>query len=94
MKDKTITNRIKILLYLWNVCWFAYIWLTFYVDYMFFTYIDSGAPLLRPQFETKYSVAYKMDINENWTYWINQQYAQYFGFDLIWGVPREEWTEY
>lgn len=55
---------------------------------------ESGAPLLRPQFETKYSVAYKMDINENWTYWINQQYAQYFGFDLIWGVPREEWTEY
>ena len=55
---------------------------------------ESGAPLLRPQFETKYSVAYKMDINEDWTYWINQQYAQYYGFDLIWGVPREEWTEY
>lgn len=43
MKDKTITNRIKILLYLWNVCWFAYIWLTFYVDYMFDTYKVLGS---------------------------------------------------
>ena len=55
---------------------------------------ESDAPLLRPQFETKYSAAYKMDIHEDWRYWINTQYAAYYNLDLISGVSREEWTEY
>lgn len=43
LKDKRITNFIKLVLYLWNVGWFSYIWLTFYVDFMFDTYKALGS---------------------------------------------------
>ena len=55
---------------------------------------ESGAAILRPQFDNPYTVAYKMDIREDWKYWINWMYADYYGFKLVWGVPRDEWTEY
>lgn len=42
MKDKKITNIIKFILYLWNVGWFAFIFWTFYLDYMFDTYKIRG----------------------------------------------------
>ncbi|MCR5100745.1 MAG: DUF6056 family protein [Butyrivibrio sp.] len=52
------------------------------------------APLLRPGFETKFSIAYDNDITEDEGYWINGMQASYYGVGLITGVPREEWTEY
>lgn len=55
---------------------------------------ESGAPLLRPQFETKYSSAHRMDLDGKFTYWVNEMYSEYYDLKLIWGVPREEWTEY
>ena len=55
---------------------------------------ESGAPLLRPQFETKYSAAYRMDLDEEFTYWVNGMYAEYYDLNLVWGVPRDEWTAY
>ena len=55
---------------------------------------ESGAPLLRPQFETKYSSAHRMDLDGKFTYWVNGMYAEYYDLNLIWGVEREEWTEY
>ncbi len=60
---------------------------------------DSGSrtltvPMLRPDFETKYSIAYDVDIVEDNEYWINVAYAYYFGYDWIFGVSRDEWTEY
>ena len=51
-------------------------------------------PELRPQFTSKYSMAYENDIKEDKEYWINGGYAGYFGFEWVYGVPRDEWTEY
>lgn len=55
---------------------------------------DVTVPMLRPAFENKYSDGYNSDIGEDPGYWINVAYAQYYGFDSITGVPREDWTEY
>ena len=51
-------------------------------------------PELRPQFASKYSMAYENDIKADKEYWINGGYAGYFGFEWVYGVPRDEWTEY
>lgn len=51
-------------------------------------------PMLRPDFETKYSDGYNSDIEEDAGYWINVAYASYYGFDSVSGVPREGWEEY
>lgn len=51
-------------------------------------------PMLRPAFENKYSDGYNSDIGEDPEYWVNAAYAQYYGFDSVEGVPREEWTQY
>lgn len=50
-------------------------------------------PMLRPQFETKYSSGYSMDYQEEDTYWINQGYAQYRGLKAVSALPREEWEQ-
>ncbi len=55
---------------------------------------DASAPMLRPQFESKYSAAYKSDITEEWYYWTNTMMADYYGFKTLLGVDRDEWTEY
>ena len=55
---------------------------------------DVTVPMLRPDFETKYSDGYNSDIQEDPGYWINVAYASYYGFDSVSGVPREGWTEY
>lgn len=51
-------------------------------------------PMLRPDFETKYSDGYNSDISENPGYWVNVAYESYYGISRISGVPREGWTEY
>lgn len=55
---------------------------------------DVTIPMLRPDFETKYSDGYNSDIQEDPGYWVNVAYAAYYGFDSVSGVPREGWTEY
>ena len=55
---------------------------------------DVTVPMLRPDFETKYSDGYNSDIREDPGYWINVAYASYYDFDSVSGVPREGWTEY
>ena len=55
---------------------------------------DVTVPMLRPDFETKYSDGYNSDIQEDPGYWVNVAYASYYGFDSVSGVPREGWTEY
>lgn len=55
---------------------------------------DVTIPMLRPDFETKYSDGYNSDIQEDSSYWINAAYAAYYGFDTVSGVPREGWNEY
>ena len=55
---------------------------------------DVTVPMLRPDFETKYSDGYNSDIKEDPGYWVNVAYASYYGFNSVSGVPREGWTEY
>ncbi len=55
---------------------------------------DVTIPMLRPDFENKYSDGYNSDIQEDPGYWVNVAYASYYGFDSVSGVPREGWTEY
>ena len=55
---------------------------------------DVTVPMLRPDFETKYSDGYNSDIQEDPGYWVNVAYASYYGFHSVSGVPREEWTDY
>ena len=55
---------------------------------------DVYAPMLRPLWETRFSVAYEADIEEDWQFWINFFTAQHYGLGTIHGVDREEWTEY
>ena len=51
-------------------------------------------PMLRPDFKTKYSMAYASDIEKEKEYWVNIAYAYYYGINWVDGVPRAEWTEY
>ncbi len=55
---------------------------------------DGIAPKLRPDWNNRFTFAYSSDLSEDWENWINQFYAQHYGFETIVGVEREEWTEY
>ena len=52
------------------------------------------APMLRPDWENRFSMAYESDITEDKEYWINFAYAEHNGLWYIIGVDRETWTEY
>ncbi len=56
--------------------------------------VDVYAPMLRPQWVSRFSMAYESDIQEDYNYWINNFYANHYGLDTVSGVEREEWTEY
>ena len=54
--------------------------------------MDITVPLLRPDFENKYSDAYNSELSaEDSGYWVNVAYAAYFHVDSISAVPRDEW---
>jgi len=55
---------------------------------------DAEAPMLRPQFENRYTAAYDCDITEDWTNWNNMMMANYYGFKTLLGVDRDEWDKY
>ena len=66
-----------------------------YLDYM----AEQGemvveAPMLRPQWDNRFTNAYESDITEDKFYWMNLAYAEHHGLWYIIGVDREEWTEY
>ena len=54
---------------------------------------DAFIPMLRPQWESRYSYAYESDITDDCDYWINGFYRDEYGFDNVTGVPRDEWNE-
>lgn len=51
-------------------------------------------PMLRPQFQSKYSYMYDNDISSEENFWINKVYCICYGLKQIDVVPREEWTKY
>ncbi len=55
---------------------------------------DVEAPMLRPLWQTRFSVAYESDIQEDWQFWINFFMAQHYGVGPIHGVERENWNVY
>jgi hypothetical protein len=50
--------------------------------------------MLRPDWETRYSMAYVSDITEDKFYWINTFYSEHYGLWYVIGVDRETWTAY
>lgn len=56
--------------------------------------LDLTVPMLRPEFETKYSFIYGQDVNEEPGSWGCYIYQKYYGLESLVGVPREEWTAY
>ncbi len=56
--------------------------------------LDAEAPMLRPEFKTRYSAAYDCDISDDWQYWTNMMMCEYYGFNTLLGVSRDEWTKY
>lgn len=55
---------------------------------------DLTLPMLRPQFETRFSFMYDNDISMEEDWWINKVYCMAYGLENITAVEREEWTEY
>jgi hypothetical protein len=55
---------------------------------------DLTVPMLRPEFETKYSFIYLNDVDEDPDSWGCTILKIYYGLNSLVGVPREEWTEY
>ena len=51
-------------------------------------------PMLRPEFETKYSFLYMNDVDEDPESWGCSIYRQYYGLESLVGISRENWTEY
>ena len=52
------------------------------------------APMLRPQWQTRYSMAYESDFTEDKFNWLNLSYSEHYGLWYIIGVDRETWTAY
>lgn len=55
---------------------------------------DLTLPMLRPQFESKYTFMYESDISDDEEFWINKVFCIHYGLEHITAVPREEWDEY
>jgi len=104
-------------------CTLKYAGVICFMAYMFFSYCENGAnlmrimreveerdayveeqkaqgnydlvvPMIRPQFDNKYTFIYLNDVEETSDGWGSYLYKTYYGLDSIRGVPREEWTEY
>lgn len=54
---------------------------------------DLTLPMLRPEFQTKYSFMYDNDISMEEDFWINEVFRIKYGLNSIKAVPREEWEE-
>lgn len=54
---------------------------------------DLTLPMLRPEFQTKYSFMYDNDISMEDDFWMNEVFRMKYGLNSIKAVPREEWEE-
>ncbi len=52
------------------------------------------APMLRPDWQSRYSMAYVSDLTEDKFNWLNLSYSEHYGLWYIIGVDRETWTAY
>ena len=52
------------------------------------------APMLRPEWDNRFSMAYVSDISEDKENWINAAYSEHYGLYYIIGVDRESWDKY
>lgn len=102
---------------------FKYAGVICFLAYMFFSYCENGAnlmrimrevkereayveeqkaqgnydlvvPMLRPQFDNKYTFIYMNDVEEDPNAWGSSIYRDYYGLNSLKGISREEWTEY
>ena len=55
---------------------------------------DLTLPMLRPQFESKYSFMYESDVSDEEDFWINEVFCMHYGLNSIKAVSREEWDAY
>lgn len=54
---------------------------------------DIVIPQYRPDWDNRYTTAYRNDMERDPGYWINVFYEEYYGINGIYAVPREEWEE-
>lgn len=50
-------------------------------------------PMLRPEFQTKYSFMYENDISDE-DFWMNEVYCMKYGLESINVISRDEWEQY
>lgn len=55
---------------------------------------DLTLPMLRPQFETKYSFMYESDISDEEGFWMNEVFCKHYELKSITVISRDEWDEY
>lgn len=55
---------------------------------------DLTLPMLRPQFESKYSFMYESDISDEDDNWLNEVYCIHYGLNSVNVIPREDFSEY
>lgn len=56
--------------------------------------MDLVVPMIRPEFQTKFSFIYRNDVSEDPNSWGCVIYRDYYGLNSLRGIPREDWTEY
>lgn len=56
--------------------------------------MEVEAPMLRPDWKSRYTFAYESDLSEDMYNWLNLSYAEHYGLWYITGVERENWTAY
>lgn len=54
---------------------------------------DLTLPMLRPEFESKYSMAHLVDISDDESNWHNNVYRDAYGIDQLKVLPWEEWED-
>ena len=48
-------------------------------------------PMLHPEFNNRYTVAYESDLTEDPEYWTNVAYESFYGVERIIAIPYDEW---
>ncbi len=54
---------------------------------------DVYVPMIRPEWETRFTFIYKNDVEEKADSWGGYLYSELYGVNSVTGVPREEWDE-
>lgn len=55
---------------------------------------DLTLPMLRPQFESKYSFMHASDISDEDDNWMNEVYCIHYGLNSLNAIPREDFSAY